>query len=406
MTLLLLLCCSLSWAAGPTAPGAVPAAPPPTEVAASPVPASPPATPGGPPEVATASIGGQWTAQLSMAASILAVLLALGAGVHSVLLERRIRRLEGAARGSPRTGRDPSRGTTDSTAGEGAGVSLGSSRAAGTRGEGRHRTAARPHTADSVTETEPEANDPPPTAPERPPLHELATPPARRDPRGFDRTRPAQPVGVPVAAAEPVRANPAVKTTDAGESSEADRWLRTLSVGRHGGIAAALGPVYFASEEMAHAFRVPANREECLRVAQTALKSRLGRFSNMQRAPASTFRGDWVEPDLLPILDGLSNLYARALAEQRDGNPAAGGVATRLYDVLYFQLGQVCQDAGWFTIQTIIPFETEFDPIRHTAIGSIDADGASNRVVDIRQAGRLDAVSGTVIAAAHVVVGR
>ena len=53
----------------------------------------------------------------------------------------------------------------------------------------------------------------------------------------------------------------------------------------------------------------------------------------------------------------------------------------------------------------IIPFETDFDPIRHTAIGSADASGASSRVVDIRQAGRLDAVSGTVLAPAHVVVG-
>ncbi len=398
MTLSLLLWCSLSWAGAPTtpAPASAPTTPPSTEVAAAPAPASTPdpvTSPG--------------AAQVALAASLLAVLLALGAGVHSVLLVGRIRRLEDAARSSARNARNTSRGSADSNADwEDPGVSLGSSRGTGTRGEGRNRAAPLAPPADPQLEGDQETNGRAPPTRERTVLNEPATPPARPDPRGVERARPGLPESVPASPTEPLRANPVVKAAEGGESPGADRWLRTLSAGRHGGIASAIGGVYLDSAEMAQMFRMSANREEFVRVAQTALKTRLERFASMQRAPASNFRHDWVEPDLLPILDGLSNLYARALTEQRNGNAAAGAVAARLHEVLYLQLGPVCQDAGWFSIQTIIPFETNFDPIRHTAIGSAEAAGASDRVVDIRQAGRLDAVSGTVIAPAHVVVGR
>lgn len=411
MTLSLLLWCSLSWAGPESVPGA--SIPAPGGVAADPAPGvtAPAAAPKAPaeliplPNAATTEI--VWPGAAELAASMLAAVLAIGAGLHSWLLSKRIQRLEDAPRGSARPALGATRLVADPTAGaDSAEPAPPTTRGLGSRGEAGSRP-LQPTPREGRLPERPPAKpfEPPTPPPERRAPDEPATPPARPDPLGLARMRPAGRGSAPEPVAEPARGDPDANLSGGNESDPAERWLRSISAGRHGGIGAALGRIYIDSEEMAQKYRVAANREEFRRVATSGLKARLERLTNMRRAPSSNFRQDWVEPDLLPILDGLSNLYARALTEQRNGNAAAGQVAVQLHDALYLKLGQSCQDAGWFSIQMIIPFETDFDPIRHTAIGSADASGASSRVVDIRQAGRLDAVSGTVLAPAHVVVG-
>lgn len=298
---------------------------------------------------------------LSIAVSLFAALLALGCLAWCSVLTAKFMRLEAAFRSASRTAPPASRPAPPPAA-----------EPAPTR-----RVAAPPEAAAATP---------------------LAATPTPQEPPSHTSPRVEAVAAAPGPAAEPA--------AESGEARAANRWLRTISAGRHGAIGGAIGGIYLESADMVQLFREPENREEFARVAQVGFKARLERFASMQRGPAADFHHDWVEPDLLPILDGLSNLYARAVAEVRTGNPGAEPAAARLHDVIYRQLGHRCQEAGWFSIQVIVPFETDFDPIRHTAIGSSDASGAPNKVVDIRQAGRLDAVSGTVIAPAHVVVGR
>lgn len=221
---------------------------------------------------------------------------------------------------------------------------------------------------------------------------------ARPDPAGLGRARSAtEDVATPVQA-------PAGRVTR--ELTDTERWLRKVGAGPYGGMITAIGELYMASPEMSRALRQRANQDEYMRLVCTELTPRLERFERLQRAAAAVFHSDWVEPDLIPILDGLSSLYCRALAESRGGNPAAALLADQLHEVLYQRVGSGCEEAGWFTLQVIVPFDTDFDPIRHTAIGTAEAGDASQKVVDIKQAGRLDVATGAVIAAAHVVVGR
>lgn len=337
----------------------------------------------------------------SICASALAFMVAIGVGFHSWRVLKELRALERKGRSELDARAEP----PDSEDGRVSDRSRPPGRSRDTQGavgEARER-GARSH----------------PAAPKGPPgeIEERvdASIAARQDPRdyqGVQPTRRPDPAGLARATAAPLTTptqpapDPIPPRAANNEPTEAEVWLRAVSAGPHGTIAAALGRLYLDSGSLARALQDPANQEEFTRVARTGLKSRLERFKKIQRGPATDFYSEWVEPDLIPILDGLSNLYSRALAEARLGNIAAAPVAAQIHEALYERIGPSCEEAGWFAIQVIVPFETDFDPIRHAAIGTADARDASQKVVDIKQAGRMEVGSHTVVAAAHVVVGR
>lgn len=339
-----------------------------------------------PPPAAAAGESLTLGAVVPVGVSAVALILAIGALLHSQQLAGRVRLLEAAARSFRSARAEPQRDE----------LSRGAERA---RVEEPVRAPLPPRrevVADPV-----QARAPSPEVAAPAPRQET-----RRDPTGFNRAsfgRPAAPAGV---APLPERREPQREPPTAPEASPADAWLRVLSAGPHGSLGVAIGGLYLASGELAAMYRDAGSQQEFVRIAQVGLKARMARFGDAQRSPVGDFQRDWVEPDLIPILDGLSDLYSRAISEVREGNTSASAIVRRLHELLYHQVAAECEEAGWFRLLVIVPFETDFDPIRHAAIGSAQAPGARDKVVDIRQVGRLDVVSGTVLAPAHVVVGR
>ena len=343
----------------------------------------------------------------AMGVALVAVLLAVLAAAHGFLLSRRVSTLERQAEADRRESRQLRSGGGQSAPESNDFGRARDAKPAFGNDANRDRQAGQGNAGTAQRGVEPdEVREPAATRQNGGRLPDASTSSGRPNPTGWGSgSNAASSSSRPIPAEKP-RSQPPATSPANQEREQWERWLMSVSGKSHGAIVGAIGQVYLDADGMSQGFRDPTNRVEFIQVARTVLTSRLERFAKCQHLPNADFYREWVDPDLLPILNGFSNLYARAVAEARQGNAAAATVAARLHDLLYVQLGGYCQDAGWFGVQVIVPFETEFDPIRHVAIGSAAAAGASNTVVDIRQVGRLDARSGTVVSPAHVVVGQ
>ena len=257
-----------------------------------------------------------------------------------------------------------------------------------------------------------------PVIPPRTPVRHMAPVPEDAPPTAKNSTttdalvvqdlfRDAEPDSVgPSSGGLAARDLPADASDEKGPSlSEGEARLSTLAEGRYESVARALAELSRKAAGIADGFQDPTVRLQCIRVLTEELPPRLERLAVALHAPEPDMVADWVEPDLLPILNGVSELYSLAVRESRR-NASARPTAALLRDVLYGELSAACSAAGWFDLQVVDPYETDFDPAEHFAIGSEQAPSASGKVVDVRQVGRRSCRDGMALAPAHVVVGR
>lgn len=222
--------------------------------------------------------------------------------------------------------------------------------------------------------------------------------------------RPSSPPVAPgppsVAASGTPRQAPAAPAAPSLPEVGGQAWLDGLPLGQHGELVSALVGFYRSAEAIANGFADFTSRGLCLRIGRDELMPRLERFAEWRDAPEQDIYTAWVEPDLLPILNGVSELYSRAIRECRGGNASARQTVAWLHHLLYRDLSMGCSDGGWFDVQLVVPYETDFDPVLHHAIGTEEATDSSQKIVDVRRVGRLEHPGGAVVAPAHVVVGR
>jgi hypothetical protein len=170
-------------------------------------------------------------------------------------------------------------------------------------------------------------------------------------------------------------------------------------------VASLLGEVLQHSKHLARGFADTAHRSAFEREVAEGFQRRLTRFQQCARDEA-TFVERWVEPDLVTALDILARFQSLAAADARDGHTPAAQLASWLAGALYDQLGPACQDEGWFALERIEPFRSEFDPQRHKGIDGRIVAGARGLVVEVERVGRMHPVEGYPLDKAHVVVGR
>lgn len=173
---------------------------------------------------------------------------------------------------------------------------------------------------------------------------------------------------------------------------------------RHGEIARHLAKLRQDARRLAEGFADPFQRDRFAREFDVPLGARLERLSHLAAQGEQQLRERWLGPDLVTTIDALGRFYSHAVDEQRQGSRT--GLAAELYRWLYDTLGPACRTEGWFVIDLVEPYVTQFDPQVHHAVGGRDVAGAEGRVVALRAVGRRDPGTGAVIAKAEVIVGR
>jgi hypothetical protein len=173
---------------------------------------------------------------------------------------------------------------------------------------------------------------------------------------------------------------------------------------RHPEVASLLAKLRRDAGRLAERFADPDLRERFQGEFDAPLGARLDRLRTVSEQGEDQLRERWLGPDLVTTLDALARFYSEAVEEERRGHGT--GLARDLRSWLYDSFGPACRSEGWFAIDPIDPYTTEFDPRAHHAVAGRDVDGAEGRIIAIKSIGRRDPRTGVVMYKAEVIVGR
>jgi hypothetical protein len=175
---------------------------------------------------------------------------------------------------------------------------------------------------------------------------------------------------------------------------------------RHRKIASLLAGLRTEAPRLAESFADPALSERFRGEFDAPLQARLERLIVASQQSEEQLRERWLGPDLVSTLDALARFYSEAVGEERLGRANANGLARELRSWLYDRLSSACREEGWFSIDPVDPYSTEFDPKIHHAVAGRDMPGARGRILAVRAVGRRDVKSGAITHKAEVIVGR
>jgi hypothetical protein len=194
------------------------------------------------------------------------------------------------------------------------------------------------------------------------------------------------------AASEPAVEQATDEPASAEEPNTAER-LAALTALPHGDVLVILGR--FAWEEGEALFgglQSKSARAEMTEWLKDGLTPRIERYESLAAAggaqDADTLHAEWIEPDLITALDKLAELHSMACTDAFVGHEQALAVAQRVESILYDELSGATDGHGWFQLQRIIPYQTEFDPAAHKAAGpAIRVKGAKDKIVKVAGVG-------------------
>ena len=173
-----------------------------------------------------------------------------------------------------------------------------------------------------------------------------------------------------------------------------------------GGPAAALLAelVYKYGPSWAHGFKGQGDKAAFLAWLNDDLFHVVNNYRDEADTP-STLNDNWVEPELVPSLDKLGHFASLLAADAFHGHGGAEEPLDDMYDFLFDSVSDACADAGWFTIERVEPFRTQFDAGRHRGgAPSEPVPGASGLIIRILRIGRIQ-LDGTPASQTTVVAG-
>jgi|GEM_PF-4787357 len=206
----------------------------------------------------------------------------------------------------------------------------------------------------------------------------------------------------PSPSTSPTGAKDAVAARSGGSQTSTEATLEALP---HGAVAVALLRLHEARSGLAEGFHAIKHREATELLLGKRLAQALRQFHKQAQQEPETLRNKWVDHDLVAVLDGLAQLLSAAIEERRQGRGGRQRVEDALQQWLYDRLAPLCRGEGWFEIEPILPYATEFNPRIHVSVGSKPVDGAENLVVAVRSVGRRVPHNREMLHLAEVVVG-
>jgi molecular chaperone GrpE (heat shock protein) len=227
---------------------------------------------------------------------------------------------------------------------------------------------------------------------------------------GAQAKAPEKRADLPLGGSVQLPARPAARTQPSSKDDSSRPELRRGEAvppppaSPHQKIARLLAQLQKEAPSLAEDFGDLDTRERFLGELGAPLSARLDRLKSYQ--DEAQLKERWLGPDLVTTLDALARFYSEALEEGRQGRAAAKSLARDLRRWLYEDFSSACRSEGWFAIDPVDPYKTEFDPHVHHAVAGRDVDGASGMILAIKAIGRRDPKNGAVIRKAEVIVGR
>ncbi|MEC7985279.1 MAG: hypothetical protein VX278_08950, partial [Myxococcota bacterium] len=114
-------------------------------------------------------------------------------------------------------------------------------------------------------------------------------------------------------------------------------------------------------------------------------------------------RNRWLQSDFLFILDEFSALYSSVCCWNFDGEEVAFSIKQGMERYLYQDINRSVQKRGWFQLDVIIPFDTEFDNDVHQSVDVDRRYDCEQKIVRVDHVG-LKSMEGHPMRIARVVI--
>ena len=119
-----------------------------------------------------------------------------------------------------------------------------------------------------------------------------------------------------------------------------------------------------------------------------------------------SFVRNWIQGTLFKFIDEFFIMFSKVYASAYSGNMAAARVRNWLQEILFGRLNDLFMQLQWFSIDMLLPLQSEFDPREHTMSRKQDAGPEfRNYVVGIEKAGIFSPDGSTRVRKALVIMG-
>ena len=96
----------------------------------------------------------------------------------------------------------------------------------------------------------------------------------------------------------------------------------------------------------------------------------------------------WFETNIFPLLDNLANFYSKCCELYQQGDIKVKQLMEWLKETLYQSLSKACQQAAWFSLEEIVPFQTDFNQEVHRTKDLKDFGSSfANKIIAIESVG-------------------
>ena len=121
---------------------------------------------------------------------------------------------------------------------------------------------------------------------------------------------------------------------------------------------------------------------------------------------SESFVRNWIQGTLFKIIDELFIMLSKVYHLAYSGNMPAARIRNWLQEIIFGRINDLCSQLQWFSIDMLLPLQSEFDPREHIMCDKKDAGKEfRNFVVGIEQAGFFTYDGSTRVRKARVHVG-
>ena len=149
-------------------------------------------------------------------------------------------------------------------------------------------------------------------------------------------------------------------------------------------------------------------KEACLAFEGTVVNKLNSIAAQAVKLPqkSESFIRNWIQQNIFRIVDGFFSFFSKIFASAYSGDMNAARVRNWIQEILFGRLQDIFTRLQWFSIEMILPLQSEFDHTGHTMITKQSAGPEfRNYIISIENAGLYSADESTRIRKAKVIVG-
>lgn len=150
------------------------------------------------------------------------------------------------------------------------------------------------------------------------------------------------------------------------------------------------------------------DRDAVQRFEYAVIKKIDGMIAQIQKLPEKnkSFLNNWIQGTLFKFIDEFFILFSKSYSSAYAGDMASARVRNWLQEILFGRFNDIFVQLQWFSIDMLLPLQSEFDPREHVMTTKQNAGREfRNYVVGIEKAGIFSYDGETRVRKAHVIMG-